>query len=95
MLAHTSNDKLHSANKSYSVSDIEDCFEYIIKKTWDSDLREMKKRLSNPLIKMYVNKIEKNFLRLNISLNFTETYKLLKTTKNTITKHWCGENVSI
>ena len=43
-------DKFQSPNGSYSVSNIQDCFEYILK--------SMEKIIDNPSAKIYVNKIE-------------------------------------
>ena len=48
---------------SYSVSDIQDYFEYILKKHSES--------VDNPLIRMYVNRIELHLkLKADIILNF-------------------------
>ena len=47
--APTWNDKFQSPNGSYSVSNIQDCFEYILK--------SMEKIIDNPSAKIYVNKI--------------------------------------
>ena len=47
----TWNEKLELPDGSYSVSDIQDYFEYIIKK--------QKTVTDNPSIKLYVNKIKK------------------------------------
>ena len=67
----------------YSVSDIQDYFEYIIKKH--------ERVADNPSIRIYVNKIEKritfktkagNYVKLSIP----KTMKLLGSTKNKITK---------
>ena len=47
---------------SYSVSDIQDYFEYILKKHSES--------VDNPLIRMYINKIELHLkLKMDIILN--------------------------
>ena len=48
--APTWNDKFQSPNGSYSVSNIQDCFEHILK--------SMEKIIDNPSAKIYVNKIE-------------------------------------
>ena len=50
---------------SYSVSDIQDYFEYILKKDSES--------IDNPSIRMYINRIEKELhlkLKTDIILNF-------------------------
>ena len=53
--APTSNNKFDLPDGSYSVSDIQDYFEYILKKHGES--------INNPSIKIYVNKIEnKNYI---------------------------------
>ena len=49
--APTWNDKLELPDGSYSVSDIQDYFEYILKKKHNE-------KIDNPSIKIYVNKIE-------------------------------------
>ena len=75
---------------SYSISDIEDYFEYIFKKHTES--------VDNPSIKMYVNKIE-NKITFTIrkgyclELLMLETMKLLGSTKSKITKDKNGENI--
>ena len=75
---------------SYSVSNIQDCFEYIFKK-----YRESTDNLS---IKIYVNKIKNRvtFKTKNeyiLELLTLETMKLLGSTVNKITKDKDGENV--
>ena len=50
MSAPTWNDKFELANGSYSVSDIQDYFEYILKKHGEN--------IDNPLIRIYISKIE-------------------------------------
>ena len=75
---------------SYSVSDIQDYFEYILKKHSES--------VDNPSIRMYINRIEnritfkiKNGYYLELST--PETMKLLGSTESKITKDKNGENV--
>ena len=74
---------------SYSVSDIEDYFEYILKKHSES--------VDNPSIRIYVNKIE-NRITFKIKSGYyyelltTETMKLLGSTERKITKDKNGEN---
>ena len=46
----TWNDKIELPDGSYSVSDIQDCFEYILKKQGED--------IDKPSIEIYVNKIE-------------------------------------
>ena len=75
---------------SYSVSDIQDYFEYILKKHSGS--------VDNPSIRIYVNKIE-NIITFkikngyNLDLLTPETMKLLGGTESKITKDKNGENV--
>ena len=75
---------------SYSVSDIQDYFEYILKKHSES--------VDNPSIRIYVNKIE-NRITFKIKNGYylelltPETMKLLGSTKSKITKDKNGENV--
>ena len=75
---------------SYSVSDIQDYFEYILKKHSES--------VDNPSIRMYVNRIE-NRITFKIKSGYylelltPETMKLLGSTESKITKDKNGENV--
>ena len=74
------------------VSNISDYFEHIIKK--------LETETENSPIRIYINKIEKTELHLkskqgnNSGLLIPETIQLLGRTKNKITKHEHGENVS-
>ena len=75
---------------SYSVSDIQDYFEYILKKHSES--------VDNPSIRMYINRIEnritfkiKNGYYLELLTH--ETMKLLGSTESKITKDKNSENV--
>ena len=74
----------------YSVSDIHDYFEYILKKHSES--------VDNPSIRMYVNGIE-NRITFNIKSGYylelltPETMKLLGSTESKITKDKNGENL--
>ena len=76
---------------SYSISDIQDYFEYILKKHSDS--------VDNPSIRIYVNKIE-NRITFKIKSGYylelltPETMKLLGPTESKITKDKNGENVA-
>ena len=75
---------------SYSVSDIQDYFEYILKKR--------RENTNNPSVRIYVNKIE-NRITSKIKTGYSfehltpETMKLLEGTENKITKDKNGENV--
>ena len=75
---------------SYSVSNIQDYFEYILKKHGEN--------INNPSVRIYVNKIE-NRITFKIKTGYSlelltpETMKLLGSTKNKITKDKNGENV--
>ena len=88
--ALTSNDEFELPNESYSVSDIQDYSEYILKKHGDD--------IDKPSVHLYVNKIE-NKVTFKIKNGYSlklltpETMKLLGSTKNKITKDKNGENV--
>ena len=77
--APTWNEEFELSDGSYSVSDIQECFEYIIKKH--------ETVTDNPLIKKHVNKIE-NRTAFKIKAEYylellnPETMKLLGSTKN-------------
>ena len=89
--APTWNDEFELPDGSYSVSDIQDYFEYILKKHGEN--------IDNPSVKIYVNKIE-NRITFKIKNGYSlelltpETIKLLGSTENKITKDKNGENVS-
>ena len=71
---------------SYSVSDIQDYFEYILKKHSES--------VDNPSIRMYINRIENRIKSgYYLELLTPETMKLLGSTESKITKDKNGENV--
>ena len=76
---------------SYSISDIQDYFEYILKKHSEN--------VDNPSIKIYVNKIE-NRITFKIKNGYylerltPETMKLLGSTESKITIDKNGENVT-
>ena len=83
-------EKFELPDGSYSVSDIQDYFEYILKKNRES--------VDNPSIRMYINRIEnritfkiKNGYYLELST--PETMKLIGSTESKITKDKNGENV--
>ena len=88
--APTWNDEFELSDGSYSVSDIQDYFEYILKKHGEN--------LDKPSIQIYVYKIENRVIfkiKIGCSLEILtpETMKLLGSTKNKITKDKNGENV--
>ena len=84
------NEKFELPDESYPVSDIQYYFEYIIKKYG--------KVTDNPLIRIYVNKIENGITFKIITgyyfkLLMPETMKLLGSTKSKIIQDANGENV--
>ena len=84
------NDKFELPDGSYSVSNIQDCFEYILKKKLEN--------IDNPSVKIYVNKMENRFtFRIRngyrLELLTPETIKLLGSTENKITKDKNSKNV--
>ena len=86
----TWNDKFELPDGSYSVPDIRDYFEYILKKQGED--------IDEPSVQIYVNKIENRVtFRIktgyNLELLTFETMKLLGSTENEITKDKNGENV--
>ena len=88
--APTWNDEFELPDGSYSISDIQDYFEYILKKHGEN--------IDNPSVKIYVNKIENRITfkiknGFNLELLTLETMKLLRSTENNITKDNNGENV--
>ena len=88
--ALTWNEGFELPDGSYSVSDIQDYFEYILKKHGEETV--------NPSIKIYINKIE-NRITFKIKTEYylelltPETMKLLGSTKSKITNDKNGENV--
>ena len=87
--APTWSDEFKLPDRSYSISDIQDYFEYILKKHSEN--------INNPLIKIYVNKIENRvtFKTKNgyyFELLTPETMKLLGSAESKITKDKNGEN---
>ena len=88
--APTWSEEFELPDGSYSVSDIQDYFEYILKKRGES--------VDNPSIRMYINRIE-NRITFKIEngyyleLSTPETMKLLGSTESKITKDKNGENV--
>ena len=88
--APTWNDEFELPDESYSVSDIEDYFKYILKKHGENT--------NKPSVQIYVNKIE-NTITFKIKDGYSleililETMKLLESTKSKISKDKNGENV--
>ena len=86
----TWSDEFELPDGSYSISDIQDYFEYILKKHSEN--------VDNPSIKIYVNKIE-NRVTFKIKNGYylqvltPGTMKLLGSTESKITKDKNGENV--
>ena len=90
MSAPTWSKEFELPDRSYSVSDIQDYFEYILKKHSES--------VDNPSIRMYINRIE-NRITFKIKNGYylelltPEIMKLLGSTESKITKDKNGENV--
>ena len=81
--APTWNDKFELPDGSYSASDIQDYFGYILKKHGENT--------DKPSVQIFVNKIENRVTfkienRYSLELLTSETMKLLGSTKNKITK---------
>ena len=88
--APTWSDEFELPDGSYSISDIQDFFEYILKKHSE--------KVDNPSIRIYANKIENRitFKTKNgyyLELLIPKTMKLLGSTELKITKDKNGENV--
>ena len=79
----TWNDKFELPHGLYSVSDIQDNFEYTLKKH--------REKIDNPSIRIYVNEIE-NRIKFKIKTGYylelltLEMMKILRSTKNEIPK---------
>ena len=88
--APTWNDEFELPDGSYSISDIQDYFEYILRKHGED--------IDKPSVQIYVNKME-NRVTFKIKNGYSselltrETMKLLGSTKNKIAKEKNGENV--
>ena len=88
--APTWNKEFELPDRSYSISDIQDYFEYILKKNGEKTV--------NLSIRIYINKIE-NRITFKIRTGYylelltSERMKLLGSTKSKITKNENGENV--
>ena len=79
----TRNDKFELPDGSYSISNIQDYFDYIFKKHGEN--------IDKPSVQIYVNKIENRITfkikdGYNLELLTSETMKLLGSTENKITK---------
>ena len=88
--APTWNEKFELSDGSYSVSNIQDYFKYILKKH--------RENTDNPSIRTYLKKIENRITfrikhRYSLELLTPETMKLLRSTENKITKDKNGQNV--
>ena len=88
--APTWSDELELLDGSYSISDFQGYFEYILK--------EHSENVNNPLIRIYANKIE-NRVTFKIKNGYylelltSETMKLLGSTESKISKDRNGKNV--
>ena len=88
--APTWNEDIEIPDGSYSILDIQDYFEYILKKHSES--------VDNPPIRIYVNKIE-NRITFKIKSGYylelltPEIFKLLGSAESKLTKNKNGENV--
>ena len=84
------NEEFELPDGSYSILDIQDYFEYILKRHSES--------VDNPQIRIYVNKIE-NRITFKVKSGYylelltPETMKLLGSAERKITKNKNGENV--
>ena len=84
------NDKFELPYGQYSVSNIQDCFEYILKKHGENS--------DKPSVQLYVSKIENSFTfkiknGYSVELLTPEIMKILGSTENKKTKDKNGENV--
>ena len=85
------NDKFELLDGSYSVSNIQDYFEYILKKHRED--------IDKPSVQIYVNTIENRVTfkikdGYSLELSTPETIKLLGSTESKITNEKNNENVS-
>ena len=91
--APTWNEEFTLPDGSYSISDIQDYFEYILKKHGEKINKDNK-----PSVKIYINKIE-NRITFKIKNGYSlelltkETMRLFGSTENKIIKDKNGENV--
>ena len=87
----TWSDEFKLPHGSYLISDIQDYFEYILKKHNEN--------ADNPSIRIYVNKIENRITfkiknRYDLEVLTPETMKFLESTESKITTDKNGENVA-
>ena len=80
--APTWNNEFELPDGSYSISDIQDYFEYVLKKHSEN--------VDNPSKRIYVNKIKNGYY---LELLRPETMKLLGSTESKITKDKYGEDM--
>ena len=96
--APTWNEEFTLPDGSYSISDIQDSFEYNLKKHGEKINNDKDNNKNKPSVKIYINKIE-NRITFKIKNGYSlelltkETIKLLGSTENKITKDKNGENV--
>ena len=88
--APTWNDKFELSDGSYSIPDIQDYFEFVLK--------NREENIDGPSVQIYVNKIENRItckIKKGYSLKLLtpETMKLIGSTENKTTKDNSGENV--
>ena len=88
--APTGSEEFELPDRSYSVSNIQDYFEYILK--------EHSEGVDNPSIRIYVNKVENRIMfkiksGYYLELLTPEKMKMLESTVSKITKDKSGENV--
>ena len=98
ILAPTWNEELTLPDGSYSVSDIQDYFEYILKKHGEKINNDKDNDKNKPSVKIHINKVENRITfkikdGYSLELLTKETMKLLGSTNNKITKDKNGENV--
>ena len=98
--APTWNEEFTLTDRSYSVSDIQDYFEYIFKKHGEKNNNDKDKDndKNKPSVKIYINRVENRItfkIKNGYSLDLLtkETMKLLGSTENKITKDKNVENV--
>ena len=92
-LAPTWNEEFTLPDESYSISDIQDYFEYILTKHGEKINKDIK-----PSVKIYINKPENRItfkIKNEYVLEFLteKTMKLIGSTESKITKDKNGENV--
>ena len=96
--APTWNEEFTLPDGSYSASDIQDYFEYILKKHGGKINNDKDNDKNKPSVKIYTNKVE-NRITFKIKNGYSlelltkETMKLLGSTENKITEDKNGENV--